>query len=132
MRISDWSSDVCSSDLILMLLRENCLRHALLTERVGEGTICCYRICSFLIFWGETGMTCAKWLCLTLPFLIAACDGAANPQPDANSSEIQASEPSEEGASMDQRVRDAVLARLRDPDSAKFRNVRKEIGRAHV
>lgn len=26
---------------------------------------------------------------------------------------------------MDQRVRDAVLAKLRDPDSAKFRNVRK-------
>lgn len=26
---------------------------------------------------------------------------------------------------MDQRVRDAVMARLRDPDSAKFRNVRK-------
>src|SRR5690606_30180026 len=94
-------------------------------ERVGEGTICCYRICSFLIFWGETAMACTKWLCLTLPVLLAACDGAVGSQPGANSSESQASEPSEAEASMDQRVRNAVLAKLRDPDSAKFRNVRK-------
>lgn len=97
----------------------------------------------FLIFWGGTGMACARWLCLTLPVLLAACGGAAKPQSDANSSESPASEPSEAKASMDQRVRitwavphhrgprghhahrDAVLAKLRDPDSAKFRNVRK-------
>lgn len=70
-------------------------------------------------------MACARWLCLTLPVLLAACGGAANSQPDANSSESAASEPSGAKASMDQRVRDAVMARLRDPDSAKFRNVRK-------
>lgn len=70
-------------------------------------------------------MTCARWLCLTLPVLLAACGGTANSQPDASASESKANEPSEAKASMDQRVRDAVLAKLRDPDSAKFRNVRK-------
>lgn len=70
-------------------------------------------------------MTCARWLCLTLPVLVAACGGAAMSQPDANAPESQGSGPSGARASMDQRVRDAVLAKLRDPDSAKFRNVRK-------
>jgi hypothetical protein len=70
-------------------------------------------------------MTFTKCLCLTLPLLLAACDGAAKSPPEANSSESQASKPSEEKALMVQRVRDAVLAKLRDPDSAKFRNVRK-------
>lgn len=70
-------------------------------------------------------MTCAKWLCLTLPVLLAACSDAAKSQPDANAPESQGSGLSEARASMDQRVRDAVLAKLRDPDSAKFRNVRK-------
>jgi hypothetical protein len=70
-------------------------------------------------------MMSANWVCLTLPILLAACDGAADPQPEANASQARSSEPSEAEASMDQRVRDAVLARLRDADSAKFRNVRK-------
>lgn len=70
-------------------------------------------------------MACAKWLCLTLPVLLAACDGAAKSQSENNASESQASEPAQAKASMDKRARNAVLANLRDPDSAKFRNVRK-------
>src|SRR3546814_2457302 len=36
MRISDWSSDVCSSDLLLEQSRELALRHAGLDHRIGE------------------------------------------------------------------------------------------------